>query len=116
MEYTEVRDWVEKNFSEIHVSLLERAYKNCPEDIEYLAPKSFDKFLPMHGWVFIPRNVSLSKWIERNAERIHEVAGFIVMKTPEIGVFLGVDATGYDFFTTHWKKLYELFLEDLSKV
>ena len=138
------RSWVERDFSLIPTSLIEKAYfgeNRCGEEIEVLAP-SFERFkeeykkenciekededdpcewcrvescreaydentpkIPMWGYVFVPQNPLDAEWIKENAEKVAEL-GFIVYETDEIGVFLGINGAGYDFFQHHWVPLY----------
>jgi len=63
--------------------------------------------LPMWGWVFVPNNGLDADWIEANAKEISEL-GFTVYQTEEIGVYLGINGAGYDFYDAHWLPLYDL--------
>ena len=129
--------WVERDFSNIPVALIEKAYKDDWYDaIEILAP-TFEDYkeryreehqceiecdectdevcrdayeewypkIPMWGWVFAPNNIFDREWIKENADKAAE-CGFIVYETDEIGVYLGVNGAGYDFYEAHWLPLY----------
>ena len=60
---------------------------------------------PMWGWVFVPDNMLDKEWIYENADKVAE-CGFIVYETDEIGVYLGINGIGYDFYKSHWVPLY----------
>jgi hypothetical protein len=130
------RLWVQRDFSMIPTTLLEKAYeRDYYDEIQILAP-TFDDFkkeyredngceqecdeccdecleiyeqynpkIPMWGWVFSPDDPCDQKWIRKHADKVAE-CGFIVYETDEIGVYLGVDGAGYDFYESHWLPLY----------
>jgi len=138
------RLWVERDFSLIPTSLIEKAYfgeNKCGDEITILAP-SFENFkaeymkenclvegyegdpcsvcrteycqeayyesvskIPMWGYVFVPENSLDREWIKNNAEKVAKL-GFIVYETDEIGVYLGINGAGYDFYEHHWVPLY----------
>lgn len=103
------RRWVEENFSLIPVNLLIKAYKNSPDDIEILAPESEDvPLFPAWGYVFVPENPLDIEWFYKNYREVSEKCGFIVYETNEIGLYLGIDGAGYDFYQFHWLPLYKL--------
>jgi len=137
-----VRNWVEKDFSMIPVALLQKAYPYSDE-IRILAPtfEDFKKqyhdencdldcencdteecwesyrdeapVFPMWGYVFKPNDPSDEKWIKRHAKEVYEKTGFIVYETDELGVYLGVNGAGYDFYNAHWIPLYKLRFKEV---
>ena len=131
------RMWL-REFSMIPVALLEKAYpygegievlaptieqfreeyykENCIGEVceecysEHCSEQYNEEipFIPMWGWVFAPNSSLDAEWIKRNASKIYEECGIIVYETDEIGVFLGINGAGYDFYETHWLPLYRL--------
>ena len=126
--------WVE-TFSYVPTALLEKAYGPTFEDIRILAPTPEDYAelerdacyfdfdceecgyecyynnipkIPAWATVFVPKEWIDAEWIKRHAKEIYEKTGFIVYDTDELGVYLGVNGAGYDFFDAHWIKLYRL--------
>ena len=128
--------WVEGDFSIIPVALIEKAYRDSYDEIKILAPTFDDfrkKYreeyhckvecnkcpqpicleayetqypkIPRYNWVFLPKNPLDREWTKENADKVAE-CGFIVYKTREIGVYLGVNGAGYDFYKAHWLPLY----------
>jgi len=78
-------------------------YRPCEDQYYSEVPK-----IPMWGWVFVP-DVSLdAEWIEENARKIYAECGIFVYRTDEIGVYLGINGAGYDFYEAHWLPLYRL--------
>jgi len=61
--------------------------------------------ISMWGWVFVPDDPCDQEWIREHASIVAE-CGFIVYETDEIGVYLGVNGAGYDFYEAHWLPLY----------
>ena len=61
--------------------------------------------IPMWGWVFAPKDPIDREWIVNHADKVAK-CGFIVYETDEIGVYLGVNGAGYDFYEAHWLPLY----------
>jgi len=74
--------------------------ETCLEAYEEENPK-----IPMWGWVFVPNDPCDQEWIRGHADKVAE-CGFIVYETDEIGVYLGVNGAGYDFYEAHWLPLY----------
>jgi len=104
--------WIQRDFSMIPTALLEKAYSDheqfC-EDITILAPTDEPDIalLPAWGKVFSPNDSFNADWIRRNASDIAEL-GITVYETDEIGVYLGIDGAGYNFYEEHWIPLYDL--------
>ena len=61
--------------------------------------------VPMWGTVFVPNWDQ--DWLRDNAEEVSRL-GFIVYETDEIGVYVGINGAGYDFYDAHWLPLYDL--------
>jgi len=76
---------------------------SCEEYYYHAAPR-----IPMWGWVFVPDVPIEQWWIKNNAQEIYEKCGIIVYYTDEIGVYLGINGAGYDFYEAHWLPLYRL--------
>jgi len=74
--------------------------EECIDVYEDEVPK-----IPMWGWVFVPNDPRDQRWIKSHAKEVAE-CGFIVYETDEIGVYLGINGAGYDFFEHHWLPLY----------
>jgi len=62
--------------------------------------------VPMWSTIFVPSGMD-QDWFRDNAEAVAGV-GFIVYETDEIGVYIGVNGAGYDFYSQHWLPLYRL--------
>jgi len=62
--------------------------------------------IPMWGTLFVPGGWD-QDWCRDNAEAVSR-CGFIVYETDEIGVYLGINGAGYDFYEAHWMVLYDL--------
>ncbi|RLI83876.1 hypothetical protein DRP04_00155 [Archaeoglobales archaeon] len=78
-------------------------YRECEDSYYEDVPK-----IPSWGWVFVPREGLDARWIRNNARDIYNKCGIIVYETDEIGVFLGINGAGYDFYKVHWLPLYRL--------
>lgn len=61
--------------------------------------------LPMWGWLWNPLSID-EAWIKDNLEIVAE-CGFRIYESDEVGVFIGVDGAGYDFYEAHWIPLYK---------
>lgn len=65
-----------------------------------------DSWLPAWGWLWYP-SVSLDEdWIRDNIFTVSSL-GFRIFETDEIGIFIGIDGAGYDFYSEHWIPLYK---------
>lgn len=103
------KEWIEKHFDAIPTQLIEKAYENCIDEIDILAPQDEDTpIFPAWGWVFHPSWQCDEEWIRENAERIAKECRVIIYETDEVGVFIGIDGAGYDFYESHWLPLYRL--------
>lgn len=102
-----LKRWVTNNFDCVPTILIERAYRDSYEEIEILAsPYDIEEtpIIPYWGYVYLP-TIYHDKILE-NANIISEKALFIVYYTEDIGVFLGINGGGYDFYEKHWLPLY----------
>jgi hypothetical protein len=98
--------WLQKDFSLIPTSLIKKAFKDCPEELELLSSEypSLD-FPAGWGWLFHPDFSIDEEWIRENVESV-EKCGFLVYDSEETGILLGVDGIGYDFVSEHFQPLY----------
>jgi hypothetical protein len=102
-----VRLWVTKEFSFIPTSLVLKAYKDNPEELELLSSEYPEYAYPCaHGWMFHPDSSLDEEWIRENIEDIEEL-GFLIYDTEETGILLGIDAGGFDFYEAFWIPLYK---------
>lgn len=62
--------------------------------------------LPMWGTLFNPKESLDEDWIRENLDVVAE-CGFRIYESDEIGILLGVDGAGYDFYEEHWVPLYK---------
>lgn len=62
--------------------------------------------LPMWGTMWTFGEKLDEDWARDNAEVLAE-CGFYVYESDELGVFIGIDGAGYDFYDAHWVPLYE---------
>lgn len=61
--------------------------------------------LPMWGTLWNPHSID-EWWIENNLQAVVD-CGFRIYETDEVGILLGIDGAGYDFFESHWIPLYK---------
>jgi hypothetical protein len=101
------RLWVERDFSSIPISIILKAYKDDPEELELLSSEYPVYAYPAaHGWMFFPENSIDRQWMEDNID-IVEKCGFIAYQSEDFDILLGIDGGGYCFYTDHWIPLYE---------
>jgi len=127
--------WVREYFSDIPGALIERAYKDSPDDLQLLAGGSCVEcdagygdpheegcaFLtdPKNatyravyawpagwGWLWMPTESLDGDWIRENAGAVAKL-GFLVYDSDETGILLGIDGGGYNFYDAHWIPLYK---------
>lgn len=97
------------NCCELYTELEEG--EECPNCQETLACnyEMFDSWLPMWGWMWeVSKNFSLTYYIEKHGTKDLYDIGFRVYECDEGGIYLGIDGAGYDFYSAHWNKLYDL--------
>lgn len=75
---------------------------------EHLAEEeAHEKYeLPMWGTMWTFEESLDDDWARNNLEKIRE-CGFWVYNSDELGVLIGIDGAGYDFYESHWIPLYE---------
>ena len=101
------RLWVERDFSSIPTLLIQRAFKDNPEDLELLSGEYPEYGYPAGwGWMFHPLCSLDEEWIRENIQTV-EKCGFLVFDSEETGILLGIDGGGYDFYESHWTPLYQ---------
>lgn len=61
--------------------------------------------LPMWGWLWNPHSLD-EDWIKDNLEIVAD-CGFRIYESDEVGVLIGIDGAGYDFYEAHWIPLYK---------
>lgn len=64
-----------------------------------------DSWLPMWGYLWNPENLD-EEWIKENLD-IVSAYRFRIFESEEVGILLGIDGAGYDFFEAHWIPLYK---------
>ena len=64
-----------------------------------------DSWLPAWGTMWT-LNTFDSQWVEENLETVAR-CGFRIFESEELGIFIGIDGAGYDFFDEHWIPLYK---------
>ena len=110
VDISKLKEWVKTNFDCIPTILIEKAYKDSYEEIEILASPYNNQetpIIPYWGYVYLPSTIYHDKILE-NPNVISEKALFIVYYTEDIGVYLGINGGGYDFYERHWLPLYEI--------
>lgn len=63
--------------------------------------------LPMWGWLWNPNESIDECWIKENLQIVAD-CGFRVYESDEVGILLGIDGAGYDFYEAHWIPLYKV--------
>ena len=97
--------WIHE-FSLISTSLIIKAFKDDPDELEILSSEYPVYAWPCaHGWMFHPEYESDEEWIREHVEDV-ESCGFLVYDSEETGILLGVDGGGYSFMDEHWLPLY----------
>lgn len=130
------QEWV-RGFNAIPQSLIEKAYPNlegleilvterecgycgstefeenedgelvcssCGRSAEEEASESYG--LPMWGTMWTFEESLDDNWVRNNLETMRE-CGFWVYDSDELGILIGIDGAGYDFYDSHWIPLYE---------
>ena len=101
------RKWISEDFSMIPMSLIEKAYKENPEELILLSAniRKLD-YLACWEWAFVPDNPFDKEWIKENIA-IVEKYGFLIYQSEDIDVMLIVDNDRYSFYNDHWIPLYK---------
>lgn len=80
--------------------------EDCSAYIEKVEDEDNREYgLPMWGWLWNPESLD-EDWIKDNLEVVAE-CGFRIYESDEIGVLIGIDGAGYDFYGSHWIPLYK---------
>lgn len=101
------------DFSEIYFHSTQKECEDCQStDIEenkccYCESEevSDNYSFPMWGTVWSLHSLD-EDWVLGNLDIVSD-CGFYVYETDEIGVFIGIDGAGYDFYEAHWIPLYK---------
>jgi hypothetical protein len=62
--------------------------------------------MPMWGTMWTFGSSLDDHWVKENLETMRE-CGFWVYESDELGVLVGINGAGYDFYESHWVPLYE---------
>jgi len=131
------KEWVQSEFSNIPTELIKKAYPYEKEELELLAggtpsclycgaeleednlqpcpycEKSEGvEYRPTLGWpacwgtMFHPEESLDEDWIRENTQKVVG-CGFLIYDCDEVGILLGVDGAGYNFYDAHWLPLYQ---------
>lgn len=95
--------------SDTEESIKEEYQEYCEE---FEGEKTFEEIednygygLPSWGTMWTMCNLD-ADWIESNLEIVSEI-GFSIFESDELGIFIGLDGGGYDFYEAHWIPLYK---------
>lgn len=108
-----VKKWVSE-WNAIPTSLIEKAYysNDYAEGITHLSWREEDEEqdlyyndLPMWGTMWTLHELD-ADWIKDNIDQVRK-CGIEVYESDELGVFIGINGAGYDFYEAHWLPLYE---------
>jgi|GEM_PF-6449648 len=100
-----------KDFSVIPTGLIQKAYKDNPEDLEclnseeYFEERPLEYFPAMWGWMFRCEDWTDEEWIRRNIGEVEKI-GFLIYDCEFCGILLGMNSCGHDFYQSYWKPLY----------
>lgn len=84
----------------------EYSLNECSSYIEEIEDEDSHEYgLPMWGWLWNPSS-SDENWIRDNLKTVAE-CGFKIYESEEIGILIGIDGAGYDFYEQHWIPLYK---------
>lgn len=102
------RRWVSE-FNAIPVSVIEKLWRYDMASVEELTPnwEDHDRFLPTWGTVWTFNDLLDEEWAEKHIEEIAK-CGFRIYRNDDLGLFIGIDGGGYNFYEAHWIPLYEL--------
>ena len=62
--------------------------------------------MPMWGTMWTFDDFTDEIWARDNADKLAE-CGFTVFDHDDLGVFIGINGAGYDFYEAHWTPLYD---------
>ena len=102
------RSWVSE-FNAIPTSLIKKLWTLDMDSVEELTPNwdDYDGFLPMLETVWTFDNRMDEEWAEEHIEEIAN-CGFRIYRNDDLGIFIGINGAGYNFYEAHWIPLYEL--------
>ena len=125
--------WIQREFSNIPQGLVMKAYSEDVEEIELIEPsqetwlgvyrEDYDSLedaedgyyedydsspFPMWGTYFHPDSVFDQEWLRDHAKEVYLKCGICTYCTDETGLLLGINGAGYNFYDSHWLKLYRL--------
>mgnify|MGYP000952197416 FL=1 len=85
--------------------------KNCSEKEfvdyqEYQSEVGYSDYLPMWGTMWTFNDRSDGDWALDNIETMYK-CGFRVYENDDLGVVIGIDGAGYNFYEAHWIPLYK---------
>lgn len=72
---------------------------------ELVEKEEYD-YLPMWGTMWTLNDSSDESWVEDNLETVKD-CGFRIYESEDLGVILGIDGAGYNFYDEHWIPLYK---------
>jgi len=106
----EERPWPKTKAEEEDETLGERVYlcSECDKACKWSWGGAVYAWPAGWGTLFNPKDSSDEDWVKRNAEQIADKCGFLVYECDEVGLILGIDGGGYDFYEQHWLPLYRL--------
>lgn len=83
-------------------------YIRCPEcqTAEGIQEKEKYTILPIWGWLWTFDESLDEEWVEENLETVAK-CGFRIYESDELGIVIGIDGAGYDFYSQHWIPLYK---------
>lgn len=67
---------------------------------------AFEYGLPMWGTMWSFSTGLDDDWVRNNLETMRDI-GFKIYESDEIGVFIGIDSAGHDFYEAYWIPLYK---------
>ena len=76
---------------------------SCENKSEEYAQETYD--LPMWGTMWTFEESMDDDWVKENLETIRE-CGLWVYESDELGIIIGINGAGYDFYENHWMPLY----------
>lgn len=85
----------------------EYTLEDCNAFIEKIEDEDeyHDYGLPMWGWLWNPESID-EWWIKENLQIVAD-CGFRIYESEEVGILIGIDGAGYDFYESHWIPLYK---------
>jgi hypothetical protein len=79
----------------------------CSSCENFMSEYAVEKLgLPMWGTLWTFGESLDEEWARKNLEILRQ-CGFWVYDSDELGILIGIDGAGYDFYEAHWIPLYE---------